>query len=216
MQLISVNVALPKVVNVQGRSVETGIFKRPVTGSVAVRALNLDGDRQADLSVHGGPDKALYVYSWTNVEFWRKFLRREDLDPGTFGENLTVDGLLDDEVAIGDQLKIGTARFEVTQPRVPCFKLGIALGRPDFPKIFHRGGRNGFYLRVLEEGTIAAGDSIRTIPVANSEKMTIAEIAEVARARTPKREAVERAQKLRALSESWKSWLREKLEARRS
>jgi MOSC domain-containing protein YiiM len=214
MQLISVNVALPKVVSVQGRSVETGIFKRPVAGPVAVGALNLDGDRQAALSVHGGPDKALYVYSWKTVEFWRESLCREDLYPGTFGENLTADGLLDDEVAIGDQLEIGTARFEVTQPRLPCYKLGIALGQSDFPKIFHRSGRNGFYLRVLREGRIAAGDSIRKIPVANSGKMTIAEFVEVARARRPTREAVDRVVRLRAIPESWKLWLLEKLEAR--
>src|SRR5713101_1871106 len=179
MQLISVNVALPKVVSVQGRSVETGIFKRPVAGPVAVGALNLDGDRQADLSVHGGPDKALYVYSWKNVEFWRGSLHRKDLHPGTFGENLTADHLPDDEVAIGDQLEIGTARFEVTQPRLPCYKLGIALGQADFPKIFHRSGRNGFYLRVLQEGRIAAGDLIRKTPVADSGKMTIAEFVEI-------------------------------------
>ncbi|MBI1984021.1 MAG: MOSC domain-containing protein, partial [Acidobacteria bacterium] len=155
-----VNVAQPKVIIVGGRRVRTGIFKTPVAGPVKVGRMNLDGDAQADLSVHGGPHKAVYAYSWKNVEFWRRELGRDDLGPGSLGENFTLDDLPDTEISIGDELEIGTARFLVTQPRLPCYKLGIALGLPDFPKIFHRSGRNGFYLRVLREGVIAVGDEV--------------------------------------------------------
>lgn len=140
MKVLSVNASLPKVATVGGQSVETGIFKEPVSGPVKVRALNLERDAQADLSVHGGSDKAVYAYSWKNIEYWRTRLKRHDLGAGTFGENLTVDEMLDSEVAIGDELEIGSARFLVTQPRLPCFKLGIALGLPDFPKVFHQSG----------------------------------------------------------------------------
>lgn len=179
MELLSINVAVPKTVVANGRRVETGIFKQPVSGPVRVGTLNLDGDRQADLSVHGGANKAVYVYSWKNVEHWRKFLQRDDLHPGSFGENLTVDELTDTEVSIGDVLEIGTARFQVTQPRLPCYKLGIALGQPDFVKIFEEGGRNGFYLRVLTEGMIQAGDKIQRISDGGANKVSVAEFVQI-------------------------------------
>ncbi len=168
MKLLSVNVAMPAAVASNGRRVKTSIFKKPVEGPVAVRTLNLEGDQQSDLRVHGGTHKAVYAYSWQNVEHWRQYLKRDDLGPGSFGENLTIEGLTDGEIAVGDELEIGTARFAVTQPRIPCFKLGIALGLPEFPKVFHWAGRNGFYLRVQKEGVIQAGDDIRVLPVTAS------------------------------------------------
>ena len=214
MKLLSVNVSLPKVVTASGERVETGIFKKPVGGPVRVRTLNLEGDLQADLSVHGGPDKAVYVYSWKNLEYWREALRRDDLGPGTFGENFTVDGLLENEVSIGDELEIGTARFLVTQPRLPCFKLGIALGRPDFPKAFHHSGRNGFYLRVLREGTVEAGDAIRKIEPSNGPGMTIAEFVRIATSKSFTAGELDRLLSLSALPRSWKDHLAAKHQAR--
>ena len=214
MKLLSVNVSLPKIVTVDGQRVETGIFKKPVSGPVMVRSQNLEGDLQADLSVHGGPDKAVYVYSRKNIEYWRETLRRDDLRPATFGENFTVDELLENEVAIGDELEIGTARFLVTQPRLPCYKLGIALGLPDFPKVFHRSGRNGFYLRVLREGTIEAGDAIQKIESPNGARMTIAEFVRIATSKSLTDVDLERVLSLPALPRSWKIHLTEKLKAR--
>jgi MOSC domain-containing protein YiiM len=213
MQLLSVNVALPTAVSFQQQRVETGIFKKPVVGPVKVRGENLEGERQADLSVHGGPDKAVYVYSWKNIEYWRARLEREDLRPGTFGENLTVDELLDSEVFIGDRLEIGTARFQVTQPRLPCFKLGIVLGLPDFPATFQRSGRTGFYLRVLQEGSLASGDAIRRREVTEGPKMTVAEFVGLVTDHTPSREELSRMLSLKALSAAWKERLARKLNA---
>lgn len=131
MKLISVNVGLPREVGANGQRVLTGIFKQPVAGRVAVRRLNLDGDRQADLSVHGGPDKAVYAYPAEHYEFWRRELPGTDLPFGMFGENLSVEGLREDEVNVGDRFTIGSAEFQVTQPRLPCSKLGIKFGRAD-------------------------------------------------------------------------------------
>jgi len=218
MKLLSVNVALPKVVTSNGRQVETGIFKLPVSGPVRVTTLNLEGDRQADLAVHGGANKAVYAYSWKNVEYWMKFLERDDLRPGSFGENLTVDDLADTEVSIGDELEIGTARFQVTQPRLPCYKLGIALGRPDFVKVFEEGGRNGFYLRVLEEGTIRAGDEIRRIAHDEANKVSVAEFVQLYRARAATGRKISsselaRVLRLNALPKGWKSWLKKKFKS---
>ncbi|MBI1940478.1 MAG: MOSC domain-containing protein [Acidobacteria bacterium] len=212
MKLISVNVAQPKVIIVGGRRVRTGIFKTPVAGPVKVGRMNLDGDAQADLSVHGGPHKAVYAYSWKNVEFWRRELGRDDLGPGSLGENLTLDDLPDTEISIGDELEIGTARFLVTQPRLPCYKLGIALGLPDFPKMFHRSGRNGFYLRVLREGVIAVGDEVRRTENANIPRMTVAEFVRIATRRTITAKDLERIRNLKALPDSWKRHLKEEVQ----
>jgi MOSC domain-containing protein YiiM len=214
MKLLSINVAQPEEISVRGRRVVTGIFKRPVAGPIRVSTLNLECDRQADLAVHGGANKAVYAYSRKNVEYWRDFLRREDFVPGTFGENLTVDELLETDVCIGDELEIGTARFQVSQPRLPCYKLGIAMGRADFPKIFQRSRRTGFYLRVIEEGIIAAGDAIRQFKTADAEPITVDQMVRIISARRPKREDVTRALMLGALSEGWKRQLSEKLERR--
>lgn len=163
MRILSVNVSLPRVVEYRGKKVETGIFKEPVSGRVMVRTLNLDGDRQADLRVHGGADKAVYAYTIENYEYWQRKLARDDFSYGQFGENLTVTGMTDDVVRIGDVYGVGGATVQVTQPRLPCYKLAIRMGMPTFPKLFLASRRTGFYLRVLEEGEVGAGDELRLL-----------------------------------------------------
>ncbi len=209
MKLLSVNVAMPKVVASNGQRVKTSIFKKPVAGPVLVRSLNLDGDEQSDLRVHGGTHKAVYAYSVQNIEHWKGHLRRDDLGPGSFGENLTVEGLTDSEIAVGDELEIGTARFVVTQPRIPCFKLGIALGMPEFVKVFHWAGRNGFYLRVLKEGRVETGDDIH-IAAAREPRMTISELVKLSNAKQLTPQQLERILALDALTPSWKADFLEK------
>jgi MOSC domain-containing protein YiiM len=205
MKVISINVSLPRVVSVHGQEVETGIFKVPVSGPVVVRELNLDGDGQADLSVHGGADKAVYLYSWDNILYWRKALSRDDLGPGSFGENLTVEGLGENDIAIGDEFAIGTARFRVTQPRMPCFKLALALETPSIPKTFLESGRTGCYLRVLQEGVIQAGDAICPLPSRETARVTIAEYVGLYRTRSATREHLRRILSLAALPASGKN-----------
>jgi MOSC domain-containing protein YiiM len=214
MRILSVNVSMPHTIKEGNRQIRTGIFKKPVDGPVRVGSLNLEGDAQADLSVHGGPDKAVYVYSWKNVEFWRRELGREDLRPGTFGENLTVDDMADTEVGIGDELEIGTARFVVTQPRLPCYKLGIAIGVPDFPRMFKFSGRNGFYLRVIREGIVIAGDAVRKMDCPEGPRMSVAEFASIVTKHAVTAEDFERIKNLKALPDSWKRRLEEELRQR--
>ncbi len=158
-KLLSINTSLPRSVPVHGELVETGIFKRPVNGTVMLRRLNLDGDAQADLGVHGGVDKAVYVYSAEHYDSWNDELGRR-LTYGQFGENLTVTGLLESTVHFADVLAVGEAVLQVTQPRSPCYKLGIAMGDQGFLKRFLESGRSGFYCRVLTEGVIEAGDAV--------------------------------------------------------
>lgn len=155
----------------------SGIVKRPVEGLVAVAALNLAGDRQADLSVHGGVDKAVYAYPAEHYAAWAEELGRDDLEPGVFfGENLTIEGLREDDVSIGDTLRTGTVLLEVSQPRVPCYKLAIRIGDPAFAKPFLASGRTGYYLRVLREGTVAAGDAV-TLETRAERSMSVREVA---------------------------------------
>jgi MOSC domain-containing protein YiiM len=177
----------------------------PVTGPVVVREMNLEGDGQADLSVHGGADKAVYLYPWDNIPYWRKALGRDDLGPGSFGENLTVEGLGENDVAIGDEFAIGTARFRVTQPRMPCFKLALALETPSIPKAFLESGRTGCYLRVLQEGVIQAGDPIYPLPSRESVRVTIGEYVEAYRSRNATRGQVRRVLSLAALPRDGKN-----------
>jgi len=167
MRLLSINVGLPRQVEWRGAVVTTAIFKSPVSGPVAVKALNIDGDRQADLSVHGGERKAVYAYPHEHYAYWQAELPDADLAPGAFGENLTTDGLIEGDIGPGDLLEIGTATFAVTVPRMPCYKLGVRFDRLDMVKRFWRSRRSGFYLSIVREGTIAAGDEIRltTAPV---------------------------------------------------
>src|SRR5215468_1679891 len=163
MKVVSVNVGLPRTVQWKGKAVSTGIFKAPVSGRVPLRSLNFDGDRQADLSVHGGPDKAAYVYPAEHYAYWRRELPDMTLPWGIFGENLTTEGLDEDALQIGDRFRIGTAEVVVTQPRLPCFKLGLRFGRNDMVKLFLASGRTGSYFKVVAEGEVAAGDPVALV-----------------------------------------------------
>lgn len=163
MKLVSVNVSQPVEVQRGERLIRTGIFKKPVAGRVRVSLYNLEGDGQADLRNHGGEHKAVYAYSLDHYDHWRRVLGREDMPFGQFGENLTVSGLDESESCVGDQLRIGSALFTITQPRVPCYKLGIRLDEETMPRLFSDFGRTGFYLRVLREGEIQAGDTVDVV-----------------------------------------------------
>lgn len=163
MMLKSVNVSLPIEMQYGDKLVKTGICKQPVTGSLRVGRYNLAGDGQADLDNHGGEHKAVYAYSLDHYPYWRTLLRRDEINYGQFGENLTIAGLDESECCVGDQLQVGSALFTITQPRVPCFKLGIRFGNEKMPKLFSQSARTGFYLRVLREGVIEAGDSVDVV-----------------------------------------------------
>lgn len=178
MKLRSVNVSGITQVLHDGELVGTGIFKKPVEGPVAVGAVQMAGDRQADLRNHGGPDKAVYGYPWEHYAHWSAVLDRDDFAPGQFGENLTTEGLLESAVCIGDRLRIGSVLLEVSQPRIPCFKLGIRMKLPGFPKLFLRSGLVGFYFRVLETGEVAAGDAI-TVIQSEHERVSVSEVSRV-------------------------------------
>src|SRR5262249_29220952 len=159
-RLLSVNVGLPRNVTWHGKSVRTAIWKFPVEGSSMVRKLNIDGDAQADLAGHGGEQRAVFVYQTDSYHYWERFLGRDNFSFGQFGENFTVEGLADDEVCIGDRYRVGDALFEVTQPRVTCYRVGIRLNEPRMPALLVEHRRPGFYLRVLQEGEVGAGDEI--------------------------------------------------------
>lgn len=210
MRVLSVNVGLPHEVWWRGRPVTTGIFKEPVTGRVPARALNLDGDRQADLRVHGGPDKAVYAYPSEFYELWRRERPELDFPWGQFGENLTTQGLRDSEVSVGDRFRVGTAELVVTQPRIPCFKLGIRMGRDRFVTEFLERGLLGFYLSVAREGEVEAGDPI--VEVARDARGF--RVTEVARLFSLDRDDVDgmrRAADLDVLPESWREHFRRRL-----
>lgn len=160
-RIICVCVSMPKTVVVKGREVSTGIFKTPVEGKVTLRRLNLDGDAQADLTVHGGPDKALYTYALEHYRWWQEEMPDVDFPCGKFGENLTTEGLLESDVCIGDEFQVGTAVIKASQPRLPCYKLGIKFGRNDVIRKFMQSGHSGIYFSVVEEGELAAGDAIK-------------------------------------------------------
>ena len=204
MKLLSINVSKPKPIQYGGKTVQTGIFKEPVSGTVMLREKNIDGDGQGDLRVHGGTYKAIYGYPFEHYAYWQQELLRDDLSYGQFGENLTVEGMLEAAVHIGDVFQIGsTVKLQITQPRVPCFKLAYKMGLPEFPKQFLESRRVGFYFRVLEEGEITAGDAITRIEVA-SEPMSVTEIVNLRYFDTDNHEKVAQARKLPALSPSWK------------
>lgn len=174
MRILSVNVGRPTEFLYRGRAVRTAIFKSPVEGRLAIHRLNLVGDEQADLSVHGGPDKAVYAYTRENYTYWEQVLGAT-LPFGQFGENLTVEGMPETEISIGDIFRMGSAVLQVSQPRTPCFKLGLKMGSPQFLKTFLESGRTGFYLRVLEEGEVGAGDVIEALS-ADPGRVTVREM----------------------------------------
>jgi len=210
MKVVAVNVGLPREIVWRGQTVRTSIFKEPVAGPARVDRLNLAGDRQSDLTVHGGADKAVYVYPAEHYVFWREELPGVDLPWGSFGENLTTDGLSEGTVHIGDRLNVGSAEFVVTQPRMPCFKLAARFGRLDMVKRFLQSGRTGFYLSVFREGELAAGDTI-TLASAEPSTVTVADIVGLYAADATNQDLLRRASELAALPEAWRDYFRERL-----
>jgi MOSC domain-containing protein YiiM len=196
----------------RGRTVRTSIFKSPVAGPVRVRKLNLDGDRQSDLQVHGGVHMAVYAYPGEHYAFWRKELPGTELPWGAFGENLTTEGLLEDAVCIGDRLRCGSVEFAVTQPRMPCYKLGIRFGRQDIVKRFQRSGRTGFYLTVLGEGEITAGCAVEHVGSGEG-GVRVADVVRLYNSKDPDRALLRRASELPALPEGWREHFRARLAA---
>lgn len=211
MKLISVNVGLPRDVIWKDRTVTTGIFKKPVEGPVSLRKLNLDGDRQADLSVHGGQDKAVYAYPSEHYAYWRDLLPGTELRWGMFGENFTTEGLLEDRINIGDRFRIGSALVMVTQPRMPCYKLGVKFGRDDVVKLFLKSGRPGFYFSVLEEGEVTAGNSIELVARDHND-ITVGDIARLYVSEKENTELMRRAVAVEALPTSWRKFFSKRLQ----
>jgi MOSC domain-containing protein YiiM len=214
MKIVSVNTGLPREVTWHGRSVTTAIYKQPVEGRVALGKLNLDGDRQADLSVHGGEQKAVYCYPLAHYDYWKRELPNRDLPLAIFGENFTTDGLLEASVHLGDQFSVGSAEVIVTQPRLPCYKLGLRFGSDDMVRRFLASGRTGFYLAVTRQGDVGAGDQIKMI----ARDPNAVAISEITRLYIAKRYgdddviAARRALLVGALPEGWKQYLRERLQ----
>ena len=215
MRIISVNVGLPREIQWRGKTVRTSIFKEPVSGSVKVRTLNLEGDQQSDLTVHGGVNMAVYAYPSEHYSYWRDELPEATLTWGAFGENLTIEGLLEDIVNIGDKFRIGSAEFTVTQPRIPCYKLGIRLGRDDIVKRFLQSGRTGFYLAVTQEGQLSAGDAIERLTV-NEQHVTIPDITNLYVAKAPELALLEKVSNLPDLPPGWRHYFRKRLSESRA
>ncbi|PYV68618.1 MAG: MOSC domain-containing protein [Acidobacteria bacterium] len=218
MKLISVNTGLPREVMWHGRPVMTGIFKQPVEGPITLRKLNLDGDRQADLTVHGGEHKAVYCYPLAHYDYWHKQLPGHELPLGMFGENFTIDSrvgadALEDSIHIGDRFLVGSAEVVVTQPRFPCYKLGVRFQMDDMVKRFLASGRTGFYLAIIREGEVGAGDEMKAI-VRDPNAVTISAITRLYVAKRYSDDdasSVKRALQVAALPETWKEYFRERL-----
>ena len=214
MELLSINVSLPITIERNGKTNTTSIFKRPVAGPVFVRKTNLTGDRQADLTNHGGEDKAVYAFSFDHYAFWREILHKPDLAYGQFGENLTIAGLDEARLCIGDQLTIGRCLLEISQPRIPCFKIGIIMGTQEMPRLFKEHGATGIYFRVLEEGEITAGTPI-AITGHGKHRLPIQTLFTSyfdPSSRHP--EVLETALEIPELAREWKEKIRRKLTAR--
>ncbi len=211
MKLLSINVSLPVTVNSRGKDISTGIYKEPVDGPVTVRALNLDGDQQVDLKNHGGEFKAVYAYSYDHYPYWEALLNLDKMPMGQFGENLTISALDESKSCIGDRIKIGGTVLAITQPRVPCFKLGIRFDNPDMPKMLIKSAYTGFYLKVLKEGAIEAGDEVQIIG-SNDVRVTVRGLFEAFYSYDPatSQSIFEAALRVPELSPEW----RNKIEAR--
>ena len=204
MTVISVNVGLPREVMWKGKTVTTGIFKEPVPGRVALDSLNFAGDRQADLRVHGGPDKAVYVYPVEHYDYWRGELTGVELPFGAFGENLSVEGLLENEINIGDRFRIGTAELVVRQPRLPCYKLAVRFQRDDIIKRFLDSRRTGFYFAVTREGNVSSGDQIEILS-RDPNGVTIPDIVRLYLDGDQDPDGLARAASVDALPDNWKT-----------
>jgi MOSC domain-containing protein YiiM len=213
MKLVSVNTGLPRAVMWHGRTVTTGIFKQSVDGRLCLRKLNLDGDGQADLTVHGGQDKAVYCYPVAHYEYWKRELRGRELPMGIFGENFTTDGLSENSVHLGDRFSVGSAEVIVTQPRLPCYKLGIRFESDEMVKRFLASGRTGFYFAVSREGEVGADDEMTRI----AQDPNSVPVSEITRLYIERRfgdadvSCVRRALRVAVLPESWKEYFRQRL-----
>jgi MOSC domain-containing protein YiiM len=213
VKIVSLNVGLPSEVSWQGKIVTTGIFKKPIEVRTMLRTLNLEGDQQADLTVHGGIDKAVYAYPSEHYEYWRAELPEMDLPLGMFGENFTIEGLLEETVYIGDRFRIGETEVSVTEPRMPCYKLGIKFGRPDIIKRFLASRRTGFYFAVIREGMVGAGDTMELVG-REQQEISIADITRLYAFAKDDFEGLRRAIEVEALPESWKGYFRHQIEKR--
>ena len=211
MKIISVNVGLPRLVMRNGEPVSTGIFKELIAGRVMMRTLNLEGDRQADLSVHGGTSKAVYVYPAEHYDFWKGEFPEMDLPWGMFGENFTTTGLLETETNIGDKFRIGAGEVMVTEPRMPCYKLGIRFGRTDIIKRFLQSERTGFYLAVLKEGEVGSGDEFEPL-AKDTHDVRISDVTRLYTREKRNAALLRRAIEVEALPQSWRSYFQDHLE----
>ena len=206
MKIVSVNVGLPREVVWKGITVQTAIFKKPVASAVAIRELNLAGDQQADLTVHGGSEKAVYAYPAEHYEYWRKQLSDVSLSWGEFGENLTTEGLLEETLCIGDVLKVGSAVLQITQPRMPCYKLELRFNRDDMIKRFLVSGRSGFYFSVIEQGDVAAGSKVEILD-RDPDGVTVSDIVRLYLGQTRDPELLQRATNVASLPQNWRTQL---------
>jgi len=213
MKVLSVNVGFPRKVLFNGQIITTAIFKDPVKRHIMLRKLNLDGDKQADLTVHGGLDKAVYSYPAEHYDYWRKQFPNKDLVWGMFGENFTTEGLLEDAVNVGDQFHIGSAKLVATQPRMPCYKLGVRFGRMDVIRRFMASGRPGIYFKVSTEGEVQTGDKIKIIR-RDKNNVTVKDIVSlyIARNDIDNIETMKRATKIRDLPEGWRYEFQQKID----
>jgi MOSC domain-containing protein YiiM len=211
MKLISIQVGHPREATWRGVQITTSIFKEPVDGPIMARTLNLDGDRQADLSVHGGVTKAVYAYPSEHYEYWRSQLPDVEFPFGQFGENFTTEGLFEDDVYIGDRFRIGNAEFVVTEPRMPCSKLVVKFQRPDIAKRFLQSRRSGFYFSVVREGEVRAGDQIEKLTVESSD-VSVADIVRLYAFEKDDVDTLRRVARLEALPDSWRRHFNERLE----
>jgi MOSC domain-containing protein YiiM len=213
MKVLSVNVGLPRKIQYNGQIINTAIFKDPVKGPIILRKVNLDGDRQADLTVHGGIDKAVYSYPVEHYDYWRKQFPDTDLMWGMFGENFTTEGLLEDAVNVGDQFQIGSAMLVATQPRMPCYKLGVRFGRMDVIRRFMTSGRPGIYFKILKEGEVKTGDKIKNIK-RDKNNVTVKDIVSlyISKNHIDIIEMMRRAIKIRDLPEGWRYEFEQKIE----
>ena len=213
MKIISINVGLPCEIFHEGRMIRTGIFKNPITGRVQVNAFNIEGDRQADLTVHGGASKAIYAYPVEHYEFWRRELPEVEFPWGSFGENLTIDGLLEKELNIGDHLCAGSVELIVTEPRLPCYKLNAKFMREDMVKRFLRSRRTGLYFSVAREGEIGAGDSIHFLS-RDENRVSVADITRLYAFDRNDLGGMRRAAAVKALPENWRRYFIERVDRR--
>ena len=210
MKIVSVNVGRPREIDWKGKTIRTSIFKEPVQGRVRLEALNFVGDEQADLSVHGGPQKAVYGYASEHYDFWRQELPGVHLPWGAFGENLTTEGLLEEEINIGNRYQLGSAVVMVTQPRIPCYKLGVRFGRDDIVKRFLKSGRPGFYFSVIQEGEVGAGDALE-LDYREAADVTVADILRLYVTDKQNLSLTQRAVQVAALADGWRDYFQRRL-----